>query len=81
MDGAAEVIEGEALSTSPLVGKPLRELDFLDGMRVGAIYRAGKVVFPNGDLEIEERDRVVIFTLAERVRQVEQMFRVSLEFF
>jgi trk system potassium uptake protein TrkA len=50
-------------------------------MRVGAIYRSGRVVFPNGDLEIEERDRVIIFTLAERVRQVEQMFRVSLEFF
>ncbi|MCZ7656926.1 MAG: Trk system potassium transporter TrkA [Xanthobacteraceae bacterium] len=81
MDGAAEVIEGEALSTSPLVGKPLRELDFLDGMRVGAIYRGGKVVFPKGDVEIQERDRVIMFTLAERVRQVEQLFRVSLEFF
>ena len=38
-NGLAEVIEGEALETSPLVGKPLRDLDLPDGIRVGAIYR------------------------------------------
>ena len=36
-DGAAEVIDAEALETSPLVGKPLRELDLPDGIRIGAI--------------------------------------------
>jgi trk system potassium uptake protein TrkA len=80
-DGAAEVIEAEALETSPLVGKPLRELDLPDGIRIGAIYRAGKVVVPNGATQIIAKDRVVMFATAERVRQLEQMFRVSLEFF
>ena len=80
-DGAAEVIEAEALETSPLVGKPLRELDLPDGIRIGAIYRDGKVVVPNGATQIIAKDRVVMFATAERVRQLEQMFRVSLEFF
>jgi len=81
LDGGAEVIEAEALSTSPLVGKPLRELDVLEGVRIGAILRGDRVILPSGSVEIEEKDRVVVFALAEKVRQVEQMFRVSLEFF
>jgi trk system potassium uptake protein TrkA len=80
-NGAAEVIEAEALETSPLVNKPLRRYDFPSGVRIGAVFRGGKVLIPNGDLQIQARDRVIIFALANRVRQVEQMFRVSLEFF
>jgi trk system potassium uptake protein TrkA len=80
-NGLAEVIEGEALETSPLVGKPLRDLDLPDGIRIGAIYRSGNVIIPDGATLIQPKDRVVIFALADRVRQVEQMFRVSLEFF
>jgi len=80
-DGLAEVIEAEALETSPLVGKPLRELDLPDDIRIGAVYRDGKVIVPDGDTQIAAKDRVIIFATAERVRQVEQMFRVSLEFF
>ena len=79
--GAAEVIEAEALETSPLVGVSLRDLDLPDGMRIGAVYRDGVVLKPNGSLRIKARDRVVIFALDKAVKQVEQMFRVSLEFF
>jgi trk system potassium uptake protein len=79
--GAAEIIEAEALETSPLVGPFLRELDLPDGMRIGAIYRDGEVIKPSGSLRIKPKDRVVIFALAHAVKQVEQMFRVSLEFF
>jgi len=80
-NGKAEVIEAEALETSSLVGKPLDSLDLPNGIRIGAVYRAGKVILPTGDTRIQAHDRVVIFALASSVRQVEQMFRVSLEFF
>jgi trk system potassium uptake protein TrkA len=80
-NGLAEVIEGEALETSPLVGKPLRDLDLPDGIRIGAVYRDEKVIIPDGATQIHPKDRVIIFATADRVRQVEQMFRVSLEFF
>ncbi|MCO5065932.1 MAG: Trk system potassium transporter TrkA [Rhizobiaceae bacterium] len=79
--GAAEIIEAEALDTSPLVGSPLAELDLPEGMRIGAIYRDGSVLKPNGSLRIKAKDRVVIFCLAKAVKDVEQLFRVSLEFF
>ncbi|HET7716160.1 MAG TPA: Trk system potassium transporter TrkA, partial [Bauldia sp.] len=50
-NGLAEVIEGEALETSPLVGKPLRDLDLPDGIRIGAIYRDEKVIIPDGSTQ------------------------------
>ena len=80
-NGAAEVVEAEALDTSPLVGRPLRDIELPTGIRVGAVFRDGEVLTPNGDLQIEAQDRIVIFAMANRVRQVEQMFRVSIEFF
>ncbi|MFP1632615.1 Trk system potassium transporter TrkA [Zhengella sp. ZM62] len=79
--GAAEIIEAEALETSSLVGAELRELDLPDGMRIGAIWRDGKMTKPGGSVKIRPGDRVVIFAMQGAVKQVEQMFRVSLEFF
>ncbi|MND69719.1 Trk system potassium uptake protein TrkA [compost metagenome] len=77
----AEIIEAEALETSSLVGAPLRDLDLPEGLRIGAIYRDGQVIQPNGNVRIKPRDRVVIFATADAIKHVEQMFRVSLEFF
>ncbi|MBX3577954.1 MAG: Trk system potassium transporter TrkA [Rhizobiaceae bacterium] len=79
--GLAEAIEAEALETSPLVGSALRDVKLPEGMRIGAVYRDGAVLQPNGSLKIKAKDRVVIFAMASAVKQVEQMFRVSLEFF
>lgn len=79
--GQAEVLEAEALETSPLVGPPLRDLDLPDDIRVGAIYREGAVIKPDGETRIKAHDRVVIFAKTSAVRQVEQLFRVSLQFF
>lgn len=79
--GAAEVIEAEALETSPLVGVAFRDLQLPEGIRIGAIYRDRAVIRPNGSTKIKARDRVVLFATAEAVRHVEQLFRVSIQFF
>ena len=81
LEGKGELIEAEALETSPLVGVPLRELNVFEGMRIGAIYRGGKIILPHGDTVLQAADRVILFAEAERVKKVEQLFRVSLEFF
>ncbi|NND48661.1 MAG: Trk system potassium transporter TrkA [Rhizobiales bacterium] len=80
-DGAAEVMEAEALETSPLIGKPLRDADLPAGTRIGAVLRADEVLIPSGDMRIAPHDRIVVFANADAVHAVEQMFRVSLEFF
>ena len=79
--GTAEVMEAEALDTSPLVGKPLREIDLPEGIRIGVVYREGKIIRPDGQTRIKAKDRVVLLASAAAVKQVEQMFRVSLEYF
>jgi len=80
-DGSAEVIEAEALETSPLVGKPLRDVQLPDGILIGAIVRGQEIIIPRGNTEVAAKDRVILFASAEQVPAVEQMFRVSLEFF
>jgi len=80
-DGAAEIIEAEALETSSLVGVPLRDNRLPAGIIVGAVVRDGRVIIPRGDTVIQVHDRVVIFALADMVRKVEKMFAVRIDFF
>ncbi len=80
-EGEAEILEAEALETSTLVGKPLKEVDMEDGVRIGAIIRGNEVIMPTGTTRVEAGDLVIVFAIASKVRTVEQMFRVSLDFF
>lgn len=79
--GNGEIIEAEALDTSPLVGQALREVDLPDGVRIGAIYRDKTVIRPDGSTKIRAKDRVILFASADAVRDVEQLFRVSIQYF
>ena len=80
-NGAAELIEAEALETSPLVGRPLKDVELGDDVRIGAIIRGGEMQIPTGQTRVEAGDLVIVFALADAVRKVEQMFRVSIDFF
>lgn len=80
-DGAAEIIEAEALEASALVGKTLRQIKIPRGVVIGAIMRAGEVIIPRGDTEFQAGDRVVILAMSDAVKTVEQLFSVRLEFF
>ena len=79
--GDGEVVEAEALETSPMIGKPLREADLPEGIRIGAIVRDDQVVIPTGDTEIRPKDRVVMFALRDKIEEIQHLFRVSIEYF
>ena len=79
-DGEAEVIEAVALSTSALVGRPLRDVDIPDGVKVAAVRRGDQLLFPRGDFVIKAGDHVVLFAEREAVPSVEKMFRVSRDY-
>lgn len=81
LDGAGEVIEAEVIETAPIIGHPLKDLVKSDGLRFGAVLRGGKVLMPNGALELEAHDRVVLFARADAVREAELLFRVSPDYF
>ena len=80
-DAEAEVIEAEVLSTSPMAGQKMRDIDFPEGVIVGAVRKGDKVVRPTGEMMVEEGDQVVIFALAEDVAEVERLLQVSIDFF
>ncbi len=79
--GAAEVLEAIALETSPLVGRPLREIRLPAGIIIGAVVRNNDVIVPKGGTIIKPDDIVVIFTRLEMIKKVEELFSVRLEYF
>jgi trk system potassium uptake protein len=80
-DAEAEVIEAEVLSTSPLAGRKVSEIDFPEGVLVGMIRKGNEVIRPLGSTRIEEGDVIALFALAKDVPKVEQLMQVSIDFF
>jgi trk system potassium uptake protein TrkA len=80
-EGFGELIEAEALETSPLVGPPLKDVKLPPGVLLGAIVRGGQMICPRSTTVVQPKDRVVLFAAAEAIRKVEQMFSVQLEYF
>jgi len=80
-DAEAEVIEAEVLSTSPMAGQRLRDIDFPEGVLVGAVMKKGEVLRPTATLRIEEGDVVAMFAIAADVPEVERLMQVSIDFF
>ncbi len=79
--GEGEVIEAKVMATSPIAGKRVRDVHFPTGSIIGAVLSDGKLVMPDGDTVIRVGDCLVMFAVQAAVHQVEQLFRVSPEFF
>lgn len=80
-DGAAEVMEGEVLETSPLSGRTIKEAAIPEGIAIGAIIRQGEFMYPYPDLTIKNKDRVILLCEKEALKHVQQLFRVSADYF
>ena len=80
-DAEAEVIEAEVMSTSPMAGQALRDIDFPEGALVGAVRKGEEVLRPTGAMRIEEGDVVAIFAMADDVPEIERLMQVSIDFF
>jgi trk system potassium uptake protein len=80
-DAEAEVIEAEVMSTSPMAGRKINEIEFPEGALVGAVRKGKKIIRPLGDTLIEEGDVIAVFVLAKDVAQLEQLMQVSIDFF
>jgi trk system potassium uptake protein TrkA len=80
-DAEAEVIEAQVLSTSPIAGRQVRDIEFPEGVLMGAVMKGEKIVKPTGDTKIEEDDVIVLFCMAGDVPEVERLLQVSIDFF
>ncbi len=79
--GDAEVIEAQVMATSPIGGKRLRDIGFPPQSSVGIVQTQNGLKQPTGDLVINVGDTLVVFAVRGSVGAVEQMFRVSMDFF
>ena len=80
-NGNAEVMEGEVLETSSLAGKTVGEAGVIDGIAIGAIIHKGQVKFPNFETVIKSGDHIVLLAEKTALKDIEQMFRVSSDYF
>ena len=80
-DAEAEVIEAQALSTSPISGRAIRDIEFPEGVLIGAVQKGDRIVKRVPDTRIEEGDIVLIFALTKDVPEVERLLQVSIVFF
>ena len=80
-DSEAEIIEAQVMSTSPIAGQKIRDIDIPEGVLIGAVLKEGEVHKPTGGLRINEGDIVAIFALSKDVPAVELLLQVSIEFF
>jgi trk system potassium uptake protein TrkA len=80
-DAEAEVIEAQVLSTSPIAGRKISDIDFPEGVLIGAIMKGDKTVRPRSSTRIEEGDVIALFALSKDVPEVERLLQVSIDFF
>ena len=70
----AEILEFEIKSTNKVCNKALNELNFPKSAIVGGVVREGKGFIAMGDFILRENDHVVIFSLPECIKKVEELF-------
>ncbi len=80
-DAEAEVIEAQVLGTSPISGRLIRDIEFPEGVLMGALMKGEKVVKPTGDTKVEEGDVILLFAMTGDVPEVERLLQVSIDFF
>ena len=77
LDGEYEFIEGQILEKSELLNKSIKDSNFPEEIRIGAIVRDKKVIIPRSDFIFEKNDLVVFLAKREQLKEVESIFRIS----
>ncbi|HMA66772.1 MAG TPA: Trk system potassium transporter TrkA [Desulfosalsimonadaceae bacterium] len=80
-DEQAEVWEAEALETSDIVGRPLKETNMPQGALVIGIIRQDEILIPSGESVIQPNDRIIVFAKRQVIAKIEKILTVKLEFF
>jgi trk system potassium uptake protein TrkA len=71
----AEVFEFIAKADAKITQKPIKELDFPEEAKIGGIIRGEDGYIAHGDTQIQEGDKVVVFTLPSGIKKLEKFFK------
>ena len=80
-DAEAEIIEAQVMSTSPISGSRIGDIDFPEGVIVGGLLKNGDMVKPDSNSKIEEGDTIAVFALSKDIPEVERLLQVTIDYF
>ena len=80
-DAEAEIIEAQVMSTSPIAGSRIGDMDFPEGVIVGGILKGDEMLKPNSSSKIEEGDVIALFALSKDIPEVERLLQVTIDYF
>lgn len=75
LGGEAEVTEVIVHEDSPYIDISLSRLGLPKGIIIGAILRKNKVIIPNGDSKILNKDRIVVFSMSDDIDIMKNFFK------
>ena len=70
----AEVFEFIAKPNVKITLKPIKDLEFPEEAKIGGIIRGNNSFIARGDTQIQEGDKVVVFTLPSGIKKLEKFF-------
>ncbi|MDA9805804.1 Trk system potassium transporter TrkA [Alphaproteobacteria bacterium] len=77
-----DIISFEALKSSSIIGKPLKNLKLPKDVSLGAVVKKNdNILSPRGDTILEAGDIVVMFVPIKSMKKVEELLAVNLDFF
>ncbi|MCY1719743.1 Trk system potassium transporter TrkA [Prolixibacteraceae bacterium Z1-6] len=71
----AEVFEFIAKPGAKIIEKPIKDLDFPDEAKIGGLIRGNMGYIAHGYTQIQEGDKVVVFTLPSGIKKLEKFFK------
>ncbi len=71
----AEVFEFIAKPGARITQKPIKDLDFPDEAKIGGVIRGSRGYIAHGYTQIQEGDKVVVFTLPSGIKKLEKFFK------
>ena len=80
-DAEAELIEAQVLGTSSLAGKTLKDIDWPEGVLVGAVMKGNDINIAKSNIVLDEGDIITVFYNSKVVNKVEKMLEVGINFF
>ena len=72
--GAVRLMEFKITDDIPLIGKPLKEIQFPEGVLLVGVLRYGEMIIPHGESILQPDDSVFFLGLKEAVEEVESLW-------
>jgi len=69
-----EIIEFNVKANTKITSKPLRELRLPDNINIAGVIRNNKGFVPFGGFQLEENDKVIVFTHVSKIAELEEFF-------